>query len=192
MIVFLSHRSEDLDAVSQIAKALQEREIDVWLDESELSPGDEWQKAIEKGLEASDVAIVFVGPQGTELEGDKQLALSFQRERQLLVIPLLLPGASFEQVPRFLQNITSVDFRDGLDNEIAFERLIWAITGKKPDALKALEELEQAAAPPISKKGSEQPSKQSEPASDDRSLIFFSYAREDSAFALKLAFSLKR
>ena len=44
--VFLSHNSKDKLMVRQLARALEARGMQVWLDEWELVPGRPWQEAI--------------------------------------------------------------------------------------------------------------------------------------------------
>jgi TIR domain len=46
--VFLSHNSKDKLAVRQIADALENRRIRVWLDERELIPGRPWIPELER------------------------------------------------------------------------------------------------------------------------------------------------
>ena len=51
--VFLSHNSKDKPAVRQIAEALRDRGLRVWLDEWELIPGRRWIPALEKAIQAA-------------------------------------------------------------------------------------------------------------------------------------------
>lgn len=58
--VFLSHSSIDKKFVRKLANDLGVCEIDVWLDEWEIEPGDSIYKAISNGIEASKyVALVL-------------------------------------------------------------------------------------------------------------------------------------
>ena len=54
------------------------------------------------------------------------------RDKSRRVIPVLLPGAPDPRekpLPRFLRRLTWVDFRAGLDDEDAFQRLVAGIRG---------------------------------------------------------------
>jgi tetratricopeptide (TPR) repeat protein len=132
--VFLSHNSRDKPAVRQIAQALKDRGLRVWLDEWELVPGRRWIPALEKALETTKAAAVMVGESGfgrweqPEYEG----SLSEFVDRGIPVIPVLLPGAPEKpKLPLFLKGFTWVDLREGLTTD-GLDRLVWGITGKNP------------------------------------------------------------
>lgn len=131
--VFLSHNSKDKPAVRQIAEALRDRGLRVWLDEWELIPGRRWIPALEKAIQAAKTAAVMVGENGfgpweqPEYEG----ALSQFVDRGLPVIPVLLPGAPEKpKLPLFLTGFTWVNLRDGI-TKTGLDRLVWGITGEK-------------------------------------------------------------
>lgn len=133
--VFLSHNSKDKPAVRQLAQALQARGLQVWLDEDQLVPGRSWQKALEKIIQTTRTAAVLVGKDGLgpweipEMRG----CLSEFVNRELPVIPVLLPGAPVEpELPLFLRDFTWVDLRGGL-TDAGLDRLKWGITGVKPN-----------------------------------------------------------
>lgn len=48
--MFLSYASEDTEAASQIATALQAAGIKVWFDKSELRGGDAWDQSIREQI----------------------------------------------------------------------------------------------------------------------------------------------
>ena len=57
--------------------------------------------------------------------------LSEFAERGCPVIPVLLPEAAVPELPIFLRGMTWVDLRD--QDGDGMERLIWGITGRRPD-----------------------------------------------------------
>jgi tetratricopeptide (TPR) repeat protein len=133
--VFLSHNSKDKPVVRQIAEALKERGLRVWLDEWELIPGRRWLPELEKAIETAKTATVMVGESGfgpweqPEYEG----ALSEFVDRGLPVIPVLLPGAPEKpKLPLFLRGFTWVDLRGGVTKD-GLDRLVWGIQGEKRD-----------------------------------------------------------
>ena len=136
--VFLSHNSKDMPAVRALAEALQDRGLNVWLDEWELVPGRPWQEALEEVIETTGAAAVLVGKDGLGPWQDKEMrgCLSEFVDRNLPVIPVLLPGAPEKPVlPIFLKGFTWVDLREGLSQE-GLDRLQWGVTGRKPDRAK--------------------------------------------------------
>ncbi len=80
-------------------------------------------------------AAALVGPSGVgpwETLHTRALLHAFV-DRQLPVVPVLLPGAGrIPELPRFLSQYTWVDLRAGM-SETALARLIWGITGTEPE-----------------------------------------------------------
>lgn len=135
--VFLSHNSKDKPSVRQIAESLEKSNLTVWLDEWELRPGTPWQVNIEAAIQNSRAIAVFIGPGGLGPweEPEMRAALEFQVRNGNPVIPIMLPGVPEsvrENLPLFLRPNTWVDFRGGLTDAQALERLRWGITGEKP------------------------------------------------------------
>ncbi|NET36839.1 MAG: TIR domain-containing protein [Cyanothece sp. SIO1E1] len=135
--VFLCHNSEDKPEVKQIANQLKQRKIRPWLDEWELRPGFSWQPILEEQIEQIHSAAVFVGKNGLGPWQEQEIE-SFLREfvdRRCPVIPVLLSNASKEpKLPVFLKGLTWVDFRQQGQDSGSMAKLIWGITGVKPDS----------------------------------------------------------
>ena len=134
--VFLSHNGHDKPSVRELKRLLVARGLRVWLDEDELQPGLPWQELLEAGIETSASVAVLIGPDGlgpwedAEMQGALRLAVANKRA----VIPVLLLGSPAEpQLPMFLGLRTWVDLRDGFNDE-RLEKLIWGITGIKPQS----------------------------------------------------------
>ena len=135
--VFLSHNSNDKPAVRELKALLEANGLRVWLDEDELQPGIPWQQLLEAGIKASKSVAVLVGKDGLgpwedeEMQGALVLAVKTKRP----CIPILLPGAPTQpELPMFLANRTWVDLRAGF-SEKGLAKLIWGITGKKPERI---------------------------------------------------------
>ena len=131
--VFLSYNSQDKDVVRRLATALQDRGLDVWLDEEQLVPGRPWQEALEEIIQSTKAAAVLIGGSGISPWHDREMRalLSAFVDRRLPVIPTLLPGAAdTPDLPVFLAQLTWVDLRMGLRKE-GLDRLVWGITGSK-------------------------------------------------------------
>jgi formylglycine-generating enzyme required for sulfatase activity len=137
---FLSHNSKDKPAVRELAEALRARGLNVWLDEWELIPGRPWQEALEEIIETAQSSAVLVGKDGFGPWQDAEMrsCLAAFVDRELPVIPVLLPGAPEEpKLPLFLRRFTWVDLRGGLTEE-GLDRLQWGVTGQRPDRSKPL------------------------------------------------------
>jgi WD40 repeat protein len=138
--VFLSHSSCDKPAVEELARRLAKEGIEAWLDKWHLIPGDPWQLALEKALAESESCAVFVGPSGFGPWQNEEMRAAIDRrvqdsKRRFRVIPVLLPGAERAErssLPTFLVATTWVEFRDSLDDQQAFHRLVCGIRGVEP------------------------------------------------------------
>ena len=135
--VFLSHNRRDKPLVRELYKTLIAYDLRPWLDEEELVPGRPWQDALEQIIATTKTAAVLYGPAGLGPweEPEMRACLAEFVRRKLPVIPVLLPGAPEKpDLPLFLQAFTWVDLRDGLTDE-GIGKLVWGITGEKPEAL---------------------------------------------------------
>lgn len=132
--IFLSHNNADKAAVKAVADRLRETGLDPFLDIWHLVPGTPWQEGIEEALSASTTAAVFVGPSGISPWHNEEMRDALDRavrsRDDYRVIPVLLPGADEASVSRFLARRVWVDFRTGMDDDNAFQRLIAGITGE--------------------------------------------------------------
>ena len=61
MKVFVSHRHRDSAWAKSLMKQLQARGFEVWLDESELRPGDDWAEQIRQAVRESDTVVSVIG-----------------------------------------------------------------------------------------------------------------------------------
>jgi TIR domain len=138
--VFLSHSSADKPVVEELARRLAKERIQTWLDKWHLVPGDPWQPSIEKALPESETCAVFVGPSGLGPWQNEEMCAAIDQRvrnsgRRFRVIPVLLPGAERAErssLPTFLAATTWVEFRDSLDDQDAFHRLVCGIRGVEP------------------------------------------------------------
>ncbi|WP_084506099.1 DUF1883 domain-containing protein [Amycolatopsis sp. ATCC 39116] len=90
--VFISHASEDKDAVARpLAEALRELGVTVWLDEIQLRIGDSLRRKIDQGIRASKFATVifsseFMSKGWTQYELDGIVTKTVVGEQNLLPI----------------------------------------------------------------------------------------------------------
>lgn len=131
--VFLCHNSEDKESVRLLYRELRERGLNPWFDEEHLRPGVPWQRELEATISKIRSVAVVVGPKGRGPWQDLE-SQGFLREfvkRGCPVIPVLLKEAgAAPELPLFLSLFTWVDFRKTQPDP--WERLVWGITGCKP------------------------------------------------------------
>ena len=132
--VFLAHSSKDKAQVRAINKKLKQRGLKPWLDEEQIPPGRSFQDEIQRTIPRVKSAAIFIGSQ----QGRWQLLelktfISQCVNNRIPVIPILLPGV--DEIPDnlpFLKEFSWVSFELGIDDTEALKRLVWGITGEKP------------------------------------------------------------
>lgn len=126
--LFVSYNSDDRDTVIQILEQLRRfpESLDTFFDRESLTPGKLWFDELQSALCGSRAVAIFIGRNGIgrwqKLE--MILALDYQAalestDRDFRVIPVILPGADLNLVPRFLllnsfADLRSVDYAAAL------------------------------------------------------------------------------
>ncbi len=87
--IFLSYSRTDEAFARQLATSLSELGADVWIDLEDIPVGMKWSRAIQEGLDVSDVLLVIISPESMashNVEDEWQYYLDQKKP----VIPLLL------------------------------------------------------------------------------------------------------
>lgn len=111
---FLSYNRNDSAAVSEVARELKQRGVNVWMDESNLAPGERWQNEITSAFERADCVAVCIGGHG--LGGwqklELEMVLAKHPERGTRIVPIVLPDAPRTlELPAQLSRFTACDLR---------------------------------------------------------------------------------
>jgi len=96
--VFISYVDDDAVWVRRFAEALRAHDVDVWLDESELAPGDQVLDALEAALRDSD-AIVSVLPADNSRQPSVFFELGVALGAGKLLIPIVPAEAEQTSIP---------------------------------------------------------------------------------------------
>jgi hypothetical protein len=117
---FVSYNRNDSGSVSEVARELRQRGVDVWMDESNLVPGERWQNEIASALERAVSIAVCIGRHG--LGGwqklELELALAKHPEHGKRIVPILLPDAlrTLTLPPYMACDLRGLDRAAQLDN----------------------------------------------------------------------------
>lgn len=128
--IYISYNRVDESAVRELAQRLEKENIHAW-SFNKMRAGETWSEAMDKALRSSKASIVLVGKSGLG-DGQKDEIVSRiarrvdQTKGAYGVIPVLLPGANGEMLPRFLASRRWVEFRESF-NEEAFQDLVTSI-----------------------------------------------------------------
>lgn len=126
---FLSYSHADSHAAQRIKERLQQRGLKVFIDTHDIIGGDLWQAALERCAAEAPCALILVGTGGVTnwQRAEVELFLAENRQRQMRLIPVLLPGASMPS--GFLSQYQHIDLRSGVSEE-GVRAIAFAITGQ--------------------------------------------------------------
>jgi hypothetical protein len=106
--VFISYSSNDLVKVERLAEALrQEKDITVWLDTTNIYPGDDFLEEMKKGIRAAHKIIICLSPSFSKKPPvswvKKELKMAMLRENETgqgIIIPVRIKsgGAIPEEI----------------------------------------------------------------------------------------------
>ena len=99
--VFLCHASEDKKSVRDVYRLLEESNVDPWLDEKDLLPGQDWKLEIREAVENADIILVFLSDTSVNKIGYVQKEIRYaidaayeQPEGSIFLIPVRLEECS--------------------------------------------------------------------------------------------------
>jgi len=135
---FISYSHHDREFVERLVKDLEARlpDLRVWYDML-ITGGESWTDALTNEIESADVILAILSPNYLASQwGMKELEVAMLRRTEVGVrlIPILIRPC---QPSGFLAALTWVDFTT--DYDMALERVIWGITGKRPRAVVGIE-----------------------------------------------------
>jgi TIR domain len=145
----LQHAAPLLDRTERrgflLGARLRSAGFNPFLDKWHLIPGEPFQPGLAEALDASACVAIFLGQSGSGPWHNQEMQYALNRavrtRNDYRVIPVVLPGSDPSQIDGFLGLRTWVDFRPGLDDELAFRRLVAGIKGVAPDSAEGLLEL---------------------------------------------------
>lgn len=150
---FISYSRRDQDFARRLHRDLQAKGVRCWLDEKEILPGDDIDRAIAHGINAWDYVILCCSRNAlTSWWVDDELNHVFAKEKRLskgsdhtrCVIPLTLDNYVFEEWNHHYKNrvtrLNVADFRDWTNDdsyEEQFDRIVKKLRadagGREPD-----------------------------------------------------------
>ena len=140
---FISHNSADKPAVESIAATLEAQGLSCFLDKWDILPSNQWLRDLENGLTNSRTILIFIGTNGIGPYQQAETDAALRRQigqRQNCIIPVLLPGASPEEITKlsvFLQGTNALRFYD-LDEPLLYQLLVGLVRGEDPNHLRQL------------------------------------------------------
>lgn len=126
--VFLCHAKDDKPAVRKLYESLLVNEVDAWLDEERIMPGQNWQQEIPKAVKSSDVVILCLSKKSINKEGYIQKEIKFaldianeKTEESIYIIPAKLEDCDVPEKFSIYQWVNLFERR-------GYERLLSALS----------------------------------------------------------------
>ena len=133
--IFLCHASEDKPKVRSLYERLRRDGNNIWLDEDNLLPGQNWNREIENAIKNSAIVLVCLSRNSTTKEGyvQKEIRISLdvadeKPEGTIYIIPIRLEVCD---VPTRLANLHWVD----IFQEHGYRKLIEAIQEREKELI---------------------------------------------------------
>jgi hypothetical protein len=121
--IFLSYSSKDRELVEPVALALNAEAHDVFFDREDLPAGDEYDARIRKAIEASHLFVFFISPNslraGSYTLTELGIASRKWEHPKGRVLPVVLKGMPFEQIPAYLKAVTLLEPKGNVAADVA-------------------------------------------------------------------------
>jgi hypothetical protein len=118
--VFFSYSSPDKQIVAEVAEFLVNQGIRIFMD-TEIQVGDSITNVISSAFEYSNALAIFLSPTSVKsawVKKELEVMLSKQiADSKVRIIPILLQGVDFSDLPLSLQNYNALDLRKGINKE---------------------------------------------------------------------------
>lgn len=111
---FVSYSRKDSDKVLDIVRRLQEANINLWVDQFAILPGERWDAAIESALQSAFGMIIFLSNSSTASQNVMD-ELSYAIDKGGSIVPVLLEETPVPLRIRRHQYIDLRDYRDDVD-----------------------------------------------------------------------------
>ncbi|NET56356.1 MAG: TIR domain-containing protein [Symploca sp. SIO2E6] len=114
--VFLSYATQDKAIMEKIRNSLRRESITVWTNLTDIQTGEDFGKAINRGIEQADNLVYLLSPESinsTYCQQELDLAVSLNKR----IIPLLVKETEPNTIPEVLQQLQYIDLTDNVKEE---------------------------------------------------------------------------
>ncbi|CAH1198643.1 TIR domain-containing protein [Candidatus Nitrotoga sp. BS] len=116
--VFISYARADRPFVDRLSAELQLAGVKTWVDTQDISPGENWDKEIEKGLFEAGLLLHVASEHSGSSEWLSAELEGFLRSKGR-AIPLIIDDAGPSALPEALKRVQWVDFRASFEQGLA-------------------------------------------------------------------------
>lgn len=126
-------RARDEPLADELAAALKDRGLSVYLDSSALLAGDDWSQATTQALHHSRTLLLCMGAYGLSPWQKREVEQARGANPPVPVLPVLLQGADAERLAMSLRGIAdlqAIDLRAWPERGVEFDLLVQQLGGK--------------------------------------------------------------
>jgi len=113
--VFVSHSSKDKPITGKIVSDLRKKGLNLWYDETAITPGKRLRIAINEGIRNSKMVLIFISVNSLKSQWVlNELDAAMLREiteKRTIVIPVLIGRVKIDQIPEDLKGKKFIDLR---------------------------------------------------------------------------------
>ena len=122
---FVSYSRDDLDFVLRLCQDLRQAGAAIWLDKLDITPGEEWDLAVERGLAECGRMLVVLSPRSVASQNVLD-EVGFALTKKKVVVPVLFQDC---EIPYRLSRLQYVDVRSNYEG--ALRELLSALQDTK-------------------------------------------------------------
>ncbi|MBD0340806.1 MAG: toll/interleukin-1 receptor domain-containing protein, partial [Microcoleus sp. Co-bin12] len=114
--VFISYSERDRETMEKIRNSLRRESLTVWTNTTDIQTGEDFQSAIDRGIEQTDNLVYLVSPDSVESEFvRKELEYAVSLHKRL--IPVLVRETPPDLIPKALQGVQYIDLTDNVKED---------------------------------------------------------------------------
>jgi len=118
--IFISYSRKDRDLVTRIVRALEEKGLDIWIDQDDIPKGEDWEQKIYQGIESADAFVFITSPNSVESEiCRREVTHALKNNKRIL--PIIIRDVDVKPLLPEISKLNWIFCRDGQDD---FERAI--------------------------------------------------------------------
>jgi hypothetical protein len=132
MKVFISHAHKDAPLARKVATILRETGLDVWNEDYEIMPGENWAEKISQALRESKAMVVLLTPEALESSNVLwEIGYALGKESyEKRLIPVIVGNPkrlSEEKMPWILRHLRMVNLPEQGNNEESIRQIASAL-----------------------------------------------------------------
>ena len=114
LTVFVSYSRYDQEFVDRLVADLRRHGAKIWLDRESISPGENWQDAIEIGISSASTLLYVLTPNSLKSAWmSAEIGAAYAQGKR--VVPVLAKKVRSEEIPAFLSQFQWVDFLESYE-----------------------------------------------------------------------------